>query len=83
MWDELAFTRAPQGQLPARRRHFPPWTSSSPTEALLTLHGLKPLWHRAFSYCSWGSLGKNTEVVCHSLLQWTIFHQQADPTSPS
>ena len=24
-------------------------------------------------YCSWGSQGKNTEVVCHSLLQWTIF----------
>ena len=23
------------------------------------------------SYCSWGSPGKNTEVVCHSLLQWT------------
>ena len=26
-----------------------------------------------FSYCSWGSQGKNTEVVCHSLLQWTTF----------
>ena len=25
----------------------------------------------AFSYCSWGSQGKNTEVVCHSLLQQT------------
>ena len=25
----------------------------------------------AFSYCSWGSQGKNTEVVCHSPLQWT------------
>ena len=25
----------------------------------------------AFSYCSWGSQGKNTKVVCHSLLQWT------------
>ena len=23
----------------------------------------------AFSYCSWGSQDKNTEVVCHSLLQ--------------
>ena len=30
----------------------------------------------AFSYCSWGSQGKNTEVVCHSLLQWTTFCQQ-------
>ena len=27
----------------------------------------------AFSYCSWGSQGKNTEVVCHSLFQWTTF----------
>ena len=26
-----------------------------------------------FLYCSWGSQGKNTEVVCHSLLQWTTF----------
>ena len=25
----------------------------------------------AFSYCSWGSQDKNTEVFCHSLLQWT------------
>ena len=23
------------------------------------------------SYCSWGSCGENTGVVCHSLLQWT------------
>ena len=30
------------------------------------------------SCCSWGSQGKNTEVVCHSLLQWTTFCQ----TSP-
>ena len=29
----------------------------------------------AFSYCSWGSKGKKTEVVCHSLLQWTTFCQ--------
>ena len=26
-----------------------------------------------FSYCSWGPQSKNTEVVCHSLLQWTTF----------
>ena len=25
--------------------------------------------------CSWGSQGKNTEVVCHSFLQWTMFCQ--------
>ena len=30
-------------------------------------------YHFAFSYCSWGSQGKNTEVVCHSLLQWTTY----------
>ena len=35
-------------------------------------------YHFAFSYCSWGSQGKNTEVVCHSFLQWTTFCQ----TSP-
>jgi len=31
-----------------------------------------------FSYCSWGFQGKNTEVVCHSLLQWTMFCQNSD-----
>ena len=31
----------------------------------------------AFSYCSWCSQGKNTEVVCHPLLQWTIFCQNS------
>ena len=34
-------------------------------------------YHFAFSYCSWGYQGKNTEVVCHSLLQWTTFHQNS------
>ena len=29
----------------------------------------------AFSYCSWGSQGKNTKVVCHSLPQWTTLCQ--------
>ena len=33
----------------------------------------------AFSYCSWGSQGKNTELVCHSLLQWTTFCQNSPP----
>ena len=32
-------------------------------------------YHFAFSHCSWGSQGKNTEVVFHSLLQWTTFCQ--------
>ena len=33
----------------------------------------------AFSFCSRGSQGKNTEVVCHSLLQWTSFCQTCPP----
>ena len=33
----------------------------------------------AFSSCSWGSQGKNTEVVCHSFLQWTMFCQNSPP----
>ena len=28
---------------------------------------------------SWGSQGKNTEVVCHSLLWWTTFIQNSPP----
>ena len=36
-------------------------------------------YHIAFSYCSWGSQGKNTEVVCHSLLQWTTICQTSPP----
>ena len=36
-------------------------------------------YHFAFSYCSRGSQGKNTEVVCHSLLQWTTFCQISPP----
>ena len=31
----------------------------------------------AFSYRSWGSEGKNTEVVFHSLLQWITFCQNS------
>ena len=40
---------------------------------------LSVLYLFAFSYCSWGSQGKNTEVVCHSLLQWTTFCQNSPP----
>ena len=32
-----------------------------------------------FSYCSWGSRSKNTEVVCHSILQWITFCQNSWP----
>ena len=42
---------------------------------------LAPLYHFAFSCCSWGSRGKNAAVVCHSLLQWTTFCQNA-PLGP-
>ena len=29
----------------------------------------------AFSYCSWNPPGKNTGVVCHSLLEWTMLSE--------
>ena len=32
-----------------------------------------------FSYCSWHSPGKNADVVCQSLLQWTTFCQNSPP----
>ena len=32
-----------------------------------------------FSYHSWGSWGKNTGVMCHSLLQWATFCQNSPP----
>ena len=31
----------------------------------------------AFSYCSWGSCGKNTGVGCHFLLYWAMFCQNS------
>ena len=34
---------------------------------------------KVFSYCLWGSQGKNTEVVCHFLLQWITFCQISPP----
>ena len=38
----------------------------------------------AFSHCSCGSQSKDTEVVCHSLLQWTTFYQNPSTvTHPS
>ena len=45
----------------------------------LFLHWSPVAYHFAFPYCSWGSQGKNTEVVCHSLLQWTTFCQTSPP----
>ena len=40
-------------------------------------------YHLAFSYCSWGSQGKNTEVACHPLLQWTTLSDLSTMTCPS
>ena len=31
------------------------------------------------SYCSWSSQGKNTEVVCYSLIQWSTLCQNPPP----
>ena len=39
------------------------------------------LYFSAFSYCSCGNQGKNTEVVCRSLLQWITFFQNSPPWS--
>ena len=44
-----------------------------------TLFSLLLYTHFAFLYCSWGSQGKNIEVVCHSLLQWATFCQTSPP----
>ena len=54
---------------------------------LLTISILDTFWPRgayltvsclfAFSYCPWCSLGKNTGVVYHFLLQWTMFCQNS------
>ena len=57
--------------------HWSPVAYWAPTD----LGGVHLLvsYHIAFSYSSWGSQGKNTEVVCHSLFQWTTFCQTSPP----
>ena len=35
----------------------------------------------SFSYCSWGSHCKKTDIVCHSCLQLTVFCQNSLPWS--
>ena len=56
-----------------------------PTVALRILYLRCDVWNlfvvacRVLSYCSWGSQGKNAEVVCHSLLQGTTFCQNSPP----
>ena len=49
------------------------WTSTNLGGSSLRLYLF------AFSYCSWGSQGKNADVVCHFLLQWTTFCQNSPP----
>ena len=56
--------------------HWSPVAYWAPTDLGISL---SVSYHFAFSYCSWGSQGKNTEVVFHSLLQWTILCQTSPP----
>ena len=47
---------------------------------LCHLYGFKIFWYYIDeSYCSWGSQGRNTELVYHSLLQWATFCQNSPP----
>ena len=52
-----------------------------------TSNQFESIWHFnisriiTFSYCLWSSQDKNTEVVCHSLLQWNTFCQISPPWS--
>ena len=51
---------------------FPHWSPVAIGPLVTWGVPLSVSYHFAFSYCSWGSQGKNTEVVCHSLLQWSM-----------
>ena len=53
---------------PVAIRHLPTWGVHLSVSYLF-----------GFSYYSWGSPGKNAEVVCHSLLQRTTFCQNSPP----
>ena len=56
--------------------HWSPVTYLTPTDQGSSSFSILSF---CLSYCSWGSHGKNTEVVCHSLLQWTTFWQTSLP----
>ena len=56
--------------------HWSPVAFWAPTDPGSSPFSILSFW---FSYCSWGSQGKNIEVVCHSLLQWTIICQISPP----
>ena len=55
---------------------FLPWSPVAywaPTD--LGNSSFRVLFFLPFWYSSWGSQGKNTELICHSLLQWTRLKQ--------
>ena len=52
--------------------HWSPVAQWAPTDLGSSSFSILSFW---LSYCSWGSQGKNTEAVFHSLLQWTTFCQ--------
>ena len=58
---------------------FPHWSPVAIGPLVTWGVPLSVSYHFAFSYCSWGSEGKNTEVACHSLFQWTTFCQTSPP----
>ena len=53
--------------------HWSPVAYWAPTDLV---NPLSVSYHFSFSYSSWSSQGKNTEVVCHCLLQWTTLCQR-------
>ena len=63
------------------------WTGwiSLQSKGLSGVFSCTTVWKHQFfgaqpsSCCSWGSQGKNAEVVCHSLLQWITLCQHAMP----
>ena len=84
----LDFLSPPSTSTSVRHFHFGPASSfflelflcSSPVEywTPTNLEG-SPFSVISFclSYYPWSSLGKNTEVVCYSILQWTTFCQNS------
>ena len=62
------WTAAPQASLSITTWHLLTWGVHLSVSCLF-----------AFSNCSQDSRGKNTEVVCHSLLQCTTFCQTSSP----
>ena len=58
---------------------FPHWFPIAYWHVLTWGVSLSVFYVFAFSYYSWDSQGKNTEVVCHCLLQRTMFCQNFLP----